>query len=46
MCIASFRFNLNGVETESIILKQFSVLRALQVYKEMRIMHGNQEKEK
>ena len=31
MCIASFNFNLNAVEAESIISKQFSVLRALQV---------------
>ena len=31
MCIASFNFNLNGVETELIISKQFSVLSALQV---------------
>ena len=31
MCIASFNFDLNGVETESIISKQFSVLSALQV---------------
>ena len=30
-CIASFNFNLNGVETESIISKQFSVLSTLQV---------------
>ena len=30
-CIASFNFDLNGVETESIISKQFSVLSALQV---------------
>ena len=31
MCIASFNFNLNGVEVESIISKQFSVLSALLV---------------
>ena len=31
MCIASFNFNLYGVEAESIISKQFSVLSALQV---------------
>ena len=31
MCIASFNFNLNRVEGESIISEQFSVLRALQV---------------
>ena len=31
MCIASFNFNLNGVEVGSIISKQFSVLSALQV---------------
>ena len=30
MCIASFNFNLNGVEMELIILKQFSVLTTLQ----------------
>ena len=30
-CIASFNFNLNGVEAESILLKKFSVLKALQV---------------
>ena len=29
MCIASFNFNLNGVEAESVISKQFSVLSAL-----------------
>ena len=31
MCIAFFIFNLNGLEAESIISKQFSVLSALQV---------------
>ena len=31
MCIASFNFNLSGVESESIISKQFSVLSAIQV---------------
>ena len=30
MCIAYFNFNLNGVEAESIISKQFSVLNILQ----------------
>ena len=30
MWIASFKFNLNGVETEPIISKQISVLSALQ----------------
>ena len=41
MCIASFNFNLNGVEAESIISKQFSVVSALQVslrkYKKLKI---------
>ena len=31
MCTASLSFNLNGVEVESFISKQFSVLRSLQV---------------
>ena len=31
MCIASFNFKLYGVETDSIISKQISVLSALQV---------------
>ena len=31
MCIASFNINLNGVEAESIISEQFSVLRDLKV---------------
>ena len=30
MCIASFNFNLNGVEAEPIISKQFSVI--LRIY--------------
>ena len=41
MCIASFNFNINGVEAESIISKQFSVVSALQVslrkYKKLKI---------
>ena len=41
MCIASFNFNLNGAEAESIISKQFSVVSALQVslrkYKKLKI---------
>ena len=41
MCNASFNFNLNGVEAESIISKQFSVVSALQVslrkYKKLKI---------
>ena len=31
ICMASFSFNLNGVESLSIISKQFSVVSALQV---------------
>ena len=31
MCIASFNFNLNGVEAEPVISKQFSVQISLSV---------------
>ena len=46
MYIASFNLKFKWSREGSIISKQFSVLSALQVYKETRIMHGNQEKEK